>query len=100
MLRKVKKLRLIFFNFHLQLQNFTFDLLAHVDLNDGSDGGFQVVSLRFRRVEDLDGERSAGDAHQRRVVEVILKFAGVQSGAHHHDFQVAALSGWVEGQER
>ena len=71
-----------------------------MDLNDCSDGGFEVVSLGLWRVEDLDGESSSRDAHQRRVVEVVLEFTGVQSGTHDHDLQIATLSERERGRRR
>lgn len=47
-------------------------LLAHVDLDDGTDGRLQVIALRFRRVEDLDRMSATGHAHQRSIVKVLL----------------------------
>ncbi len=41
-----------------------------MDLHDCDVSGVQVVGLRLLRVEDLDGERSAGDAEYGRVAEV------------------------------
>ena len=66
-------------------QKVPFILLTHVDLDDGADGRLQVVPLRFRRVENLDGVRTSRDAQQRAAVEVHLELAGVERGAHDDD---------------
>ena len=54
-------------------QHVAIDRLTHVQLEHGADRRLQVVALRLRRVEDLDRMRAAGDAHQRRAVEVRLR---------------------------
>ena len=54
-------------------QNIALHLLTHVYLYDSPDGGFQVVPLRLRGVEDLHRMGAAGNAHERRVVKVVLQ---------------------------
>ena len=61
-------------------------MCSHLD--DRPDGGFEIVSFRLRGVENLDGVGSAGNVHERRVVEVVLELARVQGGAHDHQLQV------------
>lgn len=53
-------------------KNVTLRLLAHVNLDDGTDGRFQVVSLRLWSVEDLYRMGTTGNTHQRSVVKVLL----------------------------
>ena len=75
--------------------------LVEVDLNRGFDGGRHVVTLGFRRVEDLDREEAAGHAEERRVVEVLLEVKeeketnlegrGVERGAHDDQLEVGAV---------
>lgn len=48
-------------------------LLAHVDLDNGTNGRLQVIAFRLRSVEDLDRMSTTGNAHQRSIVKVLLQ---------------------------
>lgn len=66
-------------------QNVPFIPLTHVDLDHSADGRLQVVPLRFRRIENLNGVRASGDGQQWAAVKIHLELTGIERGAHDDD---------------
>lgn len=66
-------------------QNVPFILLTHVDLDHSADGRLQVVPLRLRRVENLNGVCAPGDGQQWAAVKVHLELTGIERGTHDDD---------------
>lgn len=86
--------------------------LAQMDLDDGADGGLEIVALRLGCIINLDRESTARNTlsfkmseiqdpiyhslvhsyQQRRVIEVFLELASIEGGRHDHNLQVLALA--------
>jgi hypothetical protein len=59
-------------------------------LDDSPYSSLQIVPLRLRGVEYLDGVGAPRHVHQGRVVKVALELARVQRSAHNNQLQVSS----------
>ena len=57
----------------------------------GSDCCFQIVSLWFWCIKNLDRMSTTGDIHQWGIVKIALKLASIQCGAHNNQLEVRSV---------
>ena len=57
----------------------------------GSDGSFNIISLRLFTEIHVDWEHSAWNIEARSPVKIVLEFGGIHCGRHDDQLQVFSL---------